>query len=277
MTMKTATAAPPHAASTSADRDAAAPLAFPQTNLQLFGVMRRAGYSDADLTLVRRAHDLAIRIFTAKYRGSGKPLLAHLIGTGGILASLRAPAPLVAAGVLHAAYLFGDFGDARGGASEAKRETLRREVGPEVEEIIARYDALKWDSSSIAEIHASAGSLSPQDRDVLLMRLANELEDHLDLGVLYCGNAEKRRDAIRSWLHGCVELAQRLQQPALAASFERVFEEILREDVPAVLRQPHDFTHHVAPLSAMFRPKVMARLFAERHPKLHRLLPSAWK
>jgi len=136
------------------DASATAPLAFPQTNLQLFGLMQRAGYPEPDLALVRRAYDLAVRLFTAKYRGSGKPLLAHLVGTAGVLASLRAPAPLVAAGVLHAAYIFGDFGDARGGATAAKRGTLRKEAGAEVEDIIARYDALRWDASSIEEIHA---------------------------------------------------------------------------------------------------------------------------
>ena len=249
-----------------------APLAFPQTNLQLVGAMRRAGYPEADLALVRRAYDLAVRLFTAKYRGSGKPLLAHLVGTAGVLASLRAPAPLVAAGVLHAAYLFGDFGDARRGATAAKRDTIRKEIGDGVEDIIARYDALQWDARSVEEIHASIGDLAPGERDVLLLRLANELEDHLDLGVLYCGNAEERRAAIRSWLHRCVDLARRLDQPALARAFERVFDEILSGDVPAILRQRHDYTHDVRPLSSTLKPRVALRLLAERHPRAGRLL-----
>jgi len=254
------------------DASATAPLAFPQTNLQLFGLMQRAGYPEPDLALVRRAYDLAVRLFTAKYRGSGKPLLAHLVGTAGVLASLRAPAPLVAAGVLHAAYIFGDFGDARGGATAAKRDTLRKEAGADVEDIIARYDALRWDASSIEEIHASVRDLAPADRGVLLLRLANELEDHLDLGVLYCGNAGDRRTAIRSWLHGCVDLARQLDQPALAAAFERVFDEILSGEVTAALRQPHDYTHDVPPLSSTFRPRVALRLFADRHPRIGRWL-----
>ena len=270
--MTTGTAVEPLTAAGGVHRDTAAALAYPQTNLQLFGLMHRAGYSETDLAVVSRAYDLAVRLFTAKYRGSGKPLLAHLVGTAGVLASLRAPAPIVAAGVLHAAYIFGDFGDAAGGATAEKRETIRREVGAGVEDIIARYDALRWDESSIEEIQASIAGLSPDDRGVLLLRLANELEDHLDLGVLYCGNAEDRRAAIRSWLRGCVDLAQHLGQPALAASFERVFGEILSGEVPTVLRQPHDYTHTVAPLSSTFRPRVALRLFAERHPRLGRLV-----
>ncbi|HXE81178.1 MAG TPA: HD domain-containing protein [Vicinamibacterales bacterium] len=266
------TAVPPRTDVDASVADATVPLAFPQTNLQLFGLMRRSGYSEADLRLVRRAYDLAVRVFTAKYRGSGKPLLAHLVGTAGILAWLRAPASLVAAGVLHAAYLFGDFGDAQRGATSEKRARLRREIGREVEEIIGRYDALRWDARSIEEIRSAIGRLAPGDRDVLLLRLANELEDHLDLGVLYCGNAEERRGAIRSWLRGCVDLAQRLDQPALARAFERVFEEILSDEVPAVLRHPHDHTHDVRPLSCTFRPRVALRLFADRHPRFGRVL-----
>jgi (p)ppGpp synthase/HD superfamily hydrolase len=245
---------------------------YAQTNLQLFRQMRQEGYGDADLEAVRRAYDLAARLFTCMYRGSGKPLLAHLVGTASVLVSLRARVPLVAAGVLHAAYFFGDFGDARGGATPAKRQRLAEAAGAEVEEIIRRYDALRWDSQTIAEIHAGAGSLSGLDREVLLLRLANELEDHLDLGVLYCGNADTRRKAVREWLHLCVELAQRLEQPALASAFERVFGEILSEDVPEVLRQREDFTHSLRPESSTLKPAVSARFFLGRLPVVGRLV-----
>jgi (p)ppGpp synthase/HD superfamily hydrolase len=247
-------------------------MTYAQTNLQLFGQMRRAGYGDADLAAVRRAYDLAMRVFSSKYRGSGKPLLAHLVGTASVLVSLKAPVALVSAAVLHAAYIFGDFGDARGGATGAKRAALQEAAGADVERIISRYDALRWDSSSIAEIHAGIGSMAPGDRDVLLLRLANELEDHLDLGVLYCGNADERRSAVRAWLHLCVELANGLGQPRLAAEFERVFQEVLSDSVPEVIRQPHDYTHDLRPMSSMLKPRVLARQFVDRHPRVARLL-----
>jgi (p)ppGpp synthase/HD superfamily hydrolase len=247
-------------------------MTYAQTNLQLFGQMRRAGYSHEDLAAVRRAYDLAMRLFTSKYRGSGKPLMAHLVGTASVLVSLGAPVALVSAAVLHAAYIFGDFGDARGGATDAKRAVVRAAAGPEVEAIISRYDALRWDSSSIAEIHSAVSGMAEPDREVLLLRLANELEDHLDLGVLYCGNAEERRAAVRSWLHLCVELARQLDQPRLADEFERVFQEVLSDSVPEVIRQPNDYTHHVPPLSSMLKPKVLASRFINRHPRLGRIV-----
>jgi (p)ppGpp synthase/HD superfamily hydrolase len=245
---------------------------YAQTNLQLFAQMRRAGYSDEDLAALRRAYDLAVHLFTSKYRGSGKPLLAHLVGTASVLASLHARVPLLAAAVLHAAYIFGDFGDARGGAAPAKRDRIRAAVGPEVEDIIARYDALQWDSHSIPAIRASVADMSTADREVLLLRLANELEDHLDLGVLYCGNAEQRREAIRTSLQACDDLAHQLRQPQLAFEFDRVFREVLSDSLPEVLRQPHDYTHDVRPSSSMLRPSVMARLLIGRYPRLKRML-----
>ena len=54
-------------------------------------------------------------------------------------------------------------------------------------------------------------ALSADDRAVILMRLANELEDHLDLGIACCCDAEQRRQQIRGWLHVCVDLAEELR------------------------------------------------------------------
>src|SRR5919106_5061667 len=161
---------------------------YAQTNLQLYTQLRRAGYPDAQLTLVRSGYDLARRLCTASFRGSGKPLLAHLVGTASILASMRQPATVVTAGLLHAAYALGDFGDGRLGMTEPKRDRLRQTVGAEVENLVARYTAFDWNKHTIPSIRERVESLSPIERDVLVIRLANELEDHLDFGVLYCGN-----------------------------------------------------------------------------------------
>ena len=245
---------------------------YAQTSLQLFNQMRQAGYSQDDLATVRRAYDLAMRLFTSEYRGSGKPLLAHLVGTASVLVSLRAGVHLVAAAVLHAAYLFGEFGDGRRRSSPAKRDIVRRAVGSEIEELITRYDALRWEPEHVPHIHARVAAMSAEEREVLLLRLANELEDHLDLGVLYCGNADGRRAAIRSWLGLSVDMARQLGQPVLAAELERVFQEVLSDELPTVLRQPHKYTHRVPPSSHMLKPRIALRRFLDEHPRLGRLL-----
>ena len=74
---------------------------YAQTNLQLYTQLRRAGYSNDRLALVRSGYDLALRLCTASFRGSGKPLLAHLVGTASILASVD-QSPVVVTGGLGA-------------------------------------------------------------------------------------------------------------------------------------------------------------------------------
>ncbi len=266
------TAVPSALGETSAATQARSAFTYAQTSLQLFNQMRHAGYSQDDLATVRRAYDLAMQLFTSEYRGSGKPLLAHLVGTASVLVSLRARAPLVATAVLHAAYLFGEFGDGRRRTTPAKRAVVRQAVGPEIEELIIRYDKLQWSPVTVPEMLARVESMAPDERDVVLIRLANELEDHLDLGVLYCGNADTRRAAIRSWLGLSVDVARRLGHPALAAELNRAFDEVLSDDLPEVLRQPHMYTHKVPPSSHMLKPRIAVRRFLGRYPRIGRLL-----
>ena len=100
---------------------------------------------------------------------------------------------MVTAGLLHAVYVFGDFGDASRGSGDARRARVKAAVGSDVEELVFRYTHFDWNASTIPAIRERVSSLSAAEREVLVIRLANELEDHLDCGVLYCGNGEQRR------------------------------------------------------------------------------------
>src|SRR5207245_1610113 len=138
------------------------------------------GYAPDDVGAVGRAYELALRLFTCVYRGSGKPFLAHAVGTASILASLRARMPVIAAGLLHAAYTHGEFGNGWRGVSPPKRREVRRAVGEEVESLVARYTELAWHAGTIAGIRDNLGDMTSVERGVLLVRLANALEGHLD-------------------------------------------------------------------------------------------------
>ena len=243
---------------------------FAQTNLQLYAQLRRAGASERDLALVRAGYDLAMHLSPASFRGSGKPLLAHLVGTASILASIGQPPRVVTAGLLHAAYVFGDFGDAHSGITESRRERLRRAVGREVEELVAEYTRFEWNSNTIPGIRDRISSLTPLEREVLVIRLANELEDHLDFGVLYCGNGEKRRAYIRSPLNQSVDMAQKLGLTELAAELDAAFTATLAADLPAALRNPHDYTFVQPPASHSPRVKIAVRRFLDSRPRLAR-------
>lgn len=243
---------------------------FAQTNLQLYTQLRHASYSTDQLAPVRAGYDLAIRLFSASFRGSGKPLLSHLVGTASILASIEQSPVIVTAGLLHAAYALGDFGDGRFGVADAKRERVRAAVGPEIEHLVERYTAFDWNKNTIPSIRQRVDSLNQLERDVLVIRLANELEDHLDYGVLYCGNGEKRREYIRSPLNQSVDMARSLGLTALADALERAFTETLLEEIPVLLRNPHDYTYVQPPASHSPRVSVAARQFLDHRPRLAR-------
>jgi (p)ppGpp synthase/HD superfamily hydrolase len=245
---------------------------YAQTNLQLYAQLREAGASDTDLALVRQGYDLAMHLCPASFRGSGKPLLAHLVGTASILASIGQSARIVTAGLLHAVYVFGDFGDARGGISEERRARVRQAVGRDVEDLIARYTQFDWNRQTIPLIRERVASLTAIEREVLIIRLANELEDHLDFGILYCGNAEQRREYIRSPLNQSVEMARALGLTELAAKLDAAFNDTLAADLPMALRTTHDYTFVQAPASHSPRVKIAVRDYLDARPRLARVV-----
>ena len=223
--------------------------AYAQTNLQLFNQLRRESYAREDLAAVSRAYELAISLFTGRFRASGKTFIAHLVGTASILASLRAPSPLVIAGLLHAAYAAGDFGDDEQGISEAKRARIRDSVGEQVEEYVHRYQCLEWSDRTVESTAAGLAEMSPIDRDVLLMRLANELEEFLDLGLHYGG---ERRRAASSGERRCrlmIEMARTLGYPRLAEELARAVDESASATIESDFLPRRNTSFVVAPSS----------------------------
>ncbi len=237
------------------DSDLVLTRTYAQTNIQLFNQLGNAHYSPADLGYMYDVYEFGLQIFTGRFRGSGKPFICHLVGTASILTSLHAPTHAIAAGLLHAAYIYGNFvqGDAgehtlhERGMTDAKRDVVRRAVGAETEELIAGYTDLKWNQQTIPEIRDRLDTLSPKERQILPIRLANELEDHLDLGILYCGNTEQRREYIRSSLYLSVEMAQKLGFPALAAALECAFRDALSVQLPISITRGRNSSYILVP------------------------------
>jgi (p)ppGpp synthase/HD superfamily hydrolase len=198
---------------------------FAQTNIQLFNQMYDLGYDEQEIAAVKKSYELAMTLFTGRFRGSGKTFIAHLVGTASILTSVRSAPRIIAAGLLHAAYDSGDFGDNKQGLSSAKQDYVRAAVGPEVEEYVARYNELRWNQQVAQSICVQLDSLSQFERDVVLIRLANELEDYLDLGILFCG--VKKRDQAGYFNSGeniLCNIAQKLGFPELAEVWKSEFE-----------------------------------------------------
>jgi len=234
----------------------------PQTNLQLFAALCAAGYGDGDVERIKAAHDFVSAHFAGWFRASGKPFIAHLIGTAGVLAALRARTPVIAAGLGHAIYAQGELPAASARSLRLMRARVRRALGDEVEALIARYDAFQWRAAELPALRGRLGALSPADREVVLMRLANELDDHWDLAALHCANADARRRAIDAGLRLSVDIARDLGQPELASRLERAFDLTLAATVPDALRTGHRSSFAVRPPTSWRRGSAWLRRIA---------------
>jgi len=151
-----------------------------QTNLQLLREVLAAEWSDADLQRLRAAYELTMWAFTGQYRAHGKTQIAHHVGVASALQRTGARPALVIAGVAHSLYFLGEFGTGRVGPHEEKRARVRRDLGTEIERIIYEYTELPWSRASVAQLPAEAATASAPRRDAVVLRVANEVDEHAD-------------------------------------------------------------------------------------------------
>ncbi len=238
--------------------------------MQLCNQLEAAGYDERDIVLVNDAYELAVKLFCGQFRSSGKPFLAHLVGTASVLVAGNAPGKVVAAGLLHAAYASGEWGDGRGKALNQERRQVLRALDEEVEELVRHYSELRWDAASIPSLHERLHTLSDAERTVVLLRLANLMEDFLDLGMAYSHKSSKDKQA-DSVLELTAQIAERLDQAELAAELRRVFDENRAARIaPALVREERSsFT--IAPLSHQVRPSVALKQLSGSSPVLKRV------
>ena len=201
-----------------AETQAAARVTDPlaQTNVTLAIQLQARGYSEADRLAVRRGYELAMRLFTGHFRPNGNTFLAHLVRTASVLVGLSAPPPVVLAGLLHAAYTHGEFGDGRRhDASPRKRAEVRAAIGDESERLVYRYGRLPWRDVVSAR---SARALSTEDQVVMLVRLANELDEGLEAMDPDVPPTRAAREATS--LRACAGTARDLGHAALADALD---------------------------------------------------------
>jgi hypothetical protein len=167
---------------------------FAQTITTLYAEAREAGWRLDDLLALRDAHELAVRLFAGQHRPCGKPFTCHLVGTASVLVHAGAPAPVAAAGLLHAAYRFGVFDRGVTGPCVPARRLVRGAVGPDVESLVFGYETLPWDPSSIRAL--SRMGVPEGSEEVVAMRLANVVEECFDGGMLYSLKWEAKRDLV---------------------------------------------------------------------------------
>jgi (p)ppGpp synthase/HD superfamily hydrolase len=225
---------------------------YAQTNLQLYRQLQEDGRPTRHVLLVSQAYELALPLFSAQVRSSGKPFLAHLVGTASILAAIGWRAEVVAAGLLHAAYAQGDWGDGHQRLIPQRSQRVQRAVGREVEALVVRYTEYPWNPTSIKELAGRARSFELSEVDVVTMRLANLLEDHLDLGMAYArkGAKDKQADDVHA---RCAQIAEAMGHHRLAAELDEAFAETRDAALPRPLVRSARGSTTMPPLS--YRPR----------------------
>ncbi len=196
---------------------------FAATNLTLLKQLRRLGYSAEDRAGVQRAYALAMRLFTGQFRPSGNTFLAHLVRTASILADLGEPTAVVIAGLLHAAYSHGEFGDGLRSPSAVKRAAMRAVVGAQAESLIRAYDALRRVDVR-ADLPGAIERLDLEERTAARMRLVNAFEEYVDLAAAEWMPLPE--ETSQRYLGRCVAAARQLGEERLAVALEGVRAEI---------------------------------------------------
>lgn len=211
------------------------PVRIAQTNIQLYNQLREAGRPLDELVEVHRAYELLSSLYAGYYQADGKPFVAHGVGVASILGWLDQPADILVVGLLHNVYGNADFGDGGGpGVTPARARLLRQAVGAEVAEMLERFRRLRIGPSTLADVRRSLPERPEAERRLILVDLADQLEKHVDLGVLYFGNHD--------WVHTeqigaeLVALARELGEPRLAEMLENALADVAAADVPAQLR-----------------------------------------
>src|SRR5262249_25504349 len=226
-----------------------------QTNLQLYNQLIAAGWSDADLDRTQSAYALAADLFAGQIRSSGKTFLAHLLATASAVAAVGGRPALVHGGLLHATYTFGEFGDGQHNAVESKRAAVRTVIGAEAEELVAEYAGLGYSAATIEGWQERAHMLSSREHDLAVLRLANEVDEHIDLGTRYSDRNGHPMSSDRV-LKAMIVLAHELDEPALAELMDRVRVDEADVAVPEVLRSRASGREVIAPRSYCRRPEL---------------------
>ena len=168
---------------------------FAQTYPQLISHVRSLGYEPVEVARVRDGYDFAEAMADGLYRPQGVPLITHLVRTASIVAAERLPVPVVNAALNHAAYELHKFTDSRRSSDvDAHRDEVRAALGVDVEELVWAYHSTPWYGVVEEYVHR-VGECSERTTQVLLVRLANVLEDHLDGSQLFATPTGKPLEA----------------------------------------------------------------------------------
>ncbi len=150
-----------------------------QTNVQLITQLIGSDMPEPVLLRVDAAYRFLIPLFADRFRCDGRPFLAHLCGTCGLVAEVTDDADTIVASLLHAIFAQGRLARS-GGPTRANRARVVAIAGPGPVALILAYQQLSWRPQTVHALARSTEPIDSRSRSVLLIRLANEAEEHAD-------------------------------------------------------------------------------------------------
>jgi (p)ppGpp synthase/HD superfamily hydrolase len=238
---------------------------YAQTIVQFYRQLLDRDLGERDIVRIKRAYEFVARLHSARFRASGRPFTAHLIGTASLLAEITSDVDVILTGLLHGVYDQGDFGDGRRIMTERKRAIVRDAVGEAVEDRIAAFSRLSWGPGLADELVQRFDGLDLIERDALLVRLVNELDEFIEMDVLYSADYAFRIDQLAKDCASMSALAIRLGHPPLATMLQETTAEAERVQLPAFVRSAESYCFDIVPSSYLRRPLAA---FNYRRPKL---------
>lgn len=207
--------------------------------------LHRLGASPDTLILMQKTYRLAQRMFAGQFRGGGKPFVCHLVGTASTMADYDRRPVLLVASMLHAAFEFGEFPDGRfGGETPAHVAWLAKQIGAHATNLVATHNRTDFSPNAVAAMAEVAKQGRPGiDRDMLLMRLCNEVDDLSDGGSAF---AAKRGAKMVPHGRNCAFLASNAGYPNLGDRLVRISEQSDDIDWAGDLQTPL-YSYKVAP------------------------------
>jgi hypothetical protein len=124
------------------------------------------------------------------------------------------------------------------------------------------------------ELGADVASLPDETRSLIVLRIANALDDHRDLGMRYrgCSGAALAADAE---IPAMIELADKVGRPDLAAELRGAVDAEVVAEIPTALATGFDACRSVLPQSARLR--LVPWLRAEQSPVAKVAHRSLWR
>lgn len=210
---------------------------FAVTYPQLVRQAIAAGLDEQDLRELRDVFSTAQRSFDGLYRSGGQPFICHTVRTASILLAEGQPLLLVKAALMHPTYdAYRYEHSTRAWPGRRMRRRIRRDVGDDVEAIVWSFHEVSWEGIGAPELQLrELERASTALRSALALRVANDLENHMDLALIY--RTDRRfKQRIESDAPAIVRVARELGMATLADELTSVFRETLEETLPAAVR-----------------------------------------